>query len=121
MILHAAILLAASGIFAVLAHAVAGRTREFGLRIALGADAPRVVRDVLREGMAFPLAGIVAGIAASFAVTRLLRASLYAISPQEPGVLLSTAALLAAVAAAACIVPAWRATRADPMSTLSED
>jgi putative ABC transport system permease protein len=117
----AALVLAASGIFAVLAYAVANRTREFGIRIALGADAGRVVWHVLREGMSFPLAGLVAGFGASLAVTRLLQSSLYEISPQEPRVLVSTAAILVVVAALACLVPAWRATRLDPMEALRAD
>jgi putative ABC transport system permease protein len=114
----AALLLAASGIFAVLSHAVANRTREFGIRIALGANPGRVVRHVLREGMSFPLAGLVVGVAASLAVTRVLQSSLYGISPWEPRVFVGTAALLLLIAAAACLVPAWRATRADPMEAL---
>jgi putative ABC transport system permease protein len=114
----AALLLAASGIFAVLSYAVASRTREFGVRIALGANPGRVLFHVLREGMAFPIAGLAIGIAASLAATRLLQASLYEISPQEPRVFAGTAALLVVVAAAACVVPAWRATRVDPMEAL---
>jgi putative ABC transport system permease protein len=114
----AALLLAASGIFAVLSYAVASRTREFGIRIALGANAGRVLWHVLREGMAFPVAGLLVGVAASLAVTRLLQSSLYEMSPWEPRVFVGTTALLLVVAAAACLVPAWRATRADPMEAL---
>ncbi len=114
----AALLLAGSGIFAVLSYAVASRTREFGIRIALGADSGRVLWHVLREGMAFPVAGLLLGVAASLAVTQLLRSSLYEISPWEPRVFVGTTALLVVVAAAACLVPAWRATRADPMEAL---
>jgi ABC-type antimicrobial peptide transport system permease subunit len=110
--------LAASGIFAVLSYAVTSRTREFGIRIALGADAGRVLWHVLREGMAFPVAGLLVGVVASLAVTRLLQSSLYEISPWEPRVFVGTTALLLVVAAAACLVPAWRATRADPMEAL---
>jgi putative ABC transport system permease protein len=114
----AALLLAASGIFAVLSHAVAGRTREFGIRIALGANAGRVLRHVLREGAAFPVVGLVVGAAAALAVTRLLQSSLYEISPTEPRVFLGTAALLLVVTIAACLAPGWRATRADPIEVL---
>ena len=117
----AALLLAASGIFAVLAYAVSMRTREFGIRIALGADSGRVLRHVLREGMVFPLVGILAGIAASVAFTRVLRSSLFEISPLEPKVLLGMAILLLAVAVAACLGPAWRATRADPIEALRSE
>jgi putative ABC transport system permease protein len=114
----AAMLLAASGIFAVLSHAVASRTREFGVRIALGASRTRVVWQVLREGMAFPVIGLLLGTAASLAVTRVLRSSLYEISPQEPSVFVRTAVLLVVVAAGACLIPAARATRADPIGAL---
>ena len=114
----AALLLAASGIFAVLSFAVASRTREFGVRVALGANSGRILWDVLREGMAWPMAGLAIGMAAALGVTQLLRASLYETSPQEPHVLLGTAALLMVVAAAACLVPSWRATRVDAMEAL---
>lgn len=117
----AALLLAASGVFVVLSYAVAARTREFGVRIALGANAGRVLWHVLREGMAFPIAGLVTGLAASIAVTRLLQSSLYEISAQEPRVLVGTALLLLVVAAAACLIPAWRATRVGPMEALRAD
>ncbi|HEU4994103.1 MAG TPA: ABC transporter permease [Gemmatimonadaceae bacterium] len=116
-----AIVLAASGIFAVLAYAVATRTREFGIRIALGASAPRVVQLVLKEGLAFPLMGMAVGVAASFAVTRLLRSSLYEVSPMEPRVFALTIALLVASSVTACIVPALRAARSDPTEALRAD
>lgn len=114
----AALLLAASGTFAVLAYAVANRTREFGIRIALGAEPALVVRRVLREGMGFPLAGLLLGAALAVGLTRVLRASLYEVSPLDPGVYLRTGVLLLLVSAAACLVPAWRATRADPLEAL---
>ena len=116
-----ALLLAASGIFAVLSYAVASRNREFGIRIALGANSRRVVWHVLREGMVFPAVGLAIGVAASFAVTRFLQASLYGVSPQEPRVFAGTAALLTMVAALACLIPAWRATRVDPIEALRSD
>jgi predicted permease len=117
----AALLLAARGMFAVLSYAVATRTREFGIRMALGANAGRVVRHVVREGMVFPITGLALGVLASLAVTRLLRSSLYGVSPHEPRVFVGTAALLAVVAVAACLVPAWRATRVDPSVALRSD
>ena len=114
----AALILAASGIFAVLAYAVADRTREFGVRSALGAGAADVMRLVLREGLAFPAAGILVGVAASLAATGALRSSLYEVSPLSPRVYAETIALLLIVAAAACVIPAWRAARADPMEAM---
>jgi len=116
-----ALLLAASGIFAVLSYAVAGRTREFGIRITLGATTRRVLGHVLREGTAFPIVGLLVGVAAAFGLTRFLRSSLYEISPTEPRVFLATAALLLLVTVAACLLPAWRATRADPMEALRSE
>ncbi len=117
----AALVLAASGIFAVLAWAVASRTREFGVRIALGADTPRVMRLVLIEGLAFPLAGMLLGVATALGVTRVLRASLYEVTPTQPGVFVVTLALLLGAAVGACLVPAWRATRASPMEAMRAD
>jgi putative ABC transport system permease protein len=114
----AALGLAASGIFAVLAYAIADRTREFGIRLALGAQSSNVVRLVIREGLAFPAAGLVLGAAAALAATRVLQSSLYGISAAEPRVYVGTATLLLLVAIAACLVPAWRATRVDPMVAL---
>lgn len=106
------------GIFAVLAYAVATKTREFGIRIALGANPARVIGQVLREGMAFPTAGLLAGIVASGAMTRVLRSSLYEISPLEPVVFFGTATVLLGVSLLACLGPAWRATRANPIEAL---
>ena len=117
----AALLLAASGIFAVLSYAVATRGREFGIRMALGATPSRVVRHVVREGMVFPVTGLALGVLASLVVTRILQSSLYGVSPHEPRVFVGTAALLAIVAAAACLLPAWRATRVDPSEALRSD
>lgn len=114
----AALLLAGSGVFAVLAYAVANRTREFGIRMALGARPGAVLRQVIKEGMVFPVAGLVAGMLASAGAARLLRASLYEVSPLDPGVYLRTSVLLLAVATGACVVPAWRATRVDPLEAL---
>jgi putative ABC transport system permease protein len=105
-------------VFAVLAYVVAGRTREFGIRIALGADRASVVRLVVGEGLLFPAAGLVAGVAASLAATRVLRSALYEVSPLEPRVFAATVALLVIAAVAACAVPAWRATRADPLEVM---
>jgi putative ABC transport system permease protein len=113
-----ALLLAASGIFAVLSYEVARRTRELGIRVAVGANPARIVRDVLRVGMAYPLAGLAVGVAAALATTRLLESSLYEISPQEPRVFAGTVVVLVAVAVAACLVPAWRATRVNPLDAL---
>ena len=114
----AALLLAATGIFAVLSHAIESRTREFGVRIALGADTGRILSHVLREGMIFPAVGLLVGVAAAGWLTRLLQSSLYEVSPTEPRVFVTTVAVLLGVSTAACLVPAWRATRTNPMESL---
>jgi putative ABC transport system permease protein len=102
----------------VLAYSVETRRREFGIRIALGARRGRLVWDVLREGMIFPVAGLAAGIGAAVLFTRVLQSSLYETSPRDPGVFAAMAAVLLLVSAAACLGPAWRATRADPVESL---
>ena len=117
----AGLLLAASGIFAVLAYAVETRTQEFGIRMALGANPGRIVTNVIREGLSFPVIGVLAGLAASAAFTRVLQSSLYEVSPLEPRVLVAMAALLLIVAALACLAPAWRATTADPIESLRSE
>ncbi len=113
-----ALLLAASGIFAVLAYSVETRRREFGIRIALGARSGRLIWHVLREGLAFPVVGVIAGLGAAAAFTRVLQSSLYETSAQDPRVFTLMTVVLLAAAAAACLGPAWRATRADPMESL---
>jgi putative ABC transport system permease protein len=110
--------LAASGVFAVLAYSVSTRRREFGIRIALGARTGRIVWLVIGEGMVFPVAGLLAGLAASLALTPLLRSSLYETSPLEPRVFLVVAAVLTGAALVASLVPAWRATKANPVESL---
>jgi predicted permease len=114
----AALLLAATGIFAVLSHAIESRTREFGVRIALGADTGRILSHVLREGMIFPAVGLLVGVAAAVWLTRVLQSSLYEVSPTEPRVFVTTVAVLLGVSTAACLLPAWRATRTNPMESL---
>jgi predicted permease len=113
-----ALLLAASGIFAVLAYSVETRRREFGIRIALGARRERLIGQVLREGLAFPLVGVAVGLGAAVAFTRVLQTSLYETSAQDPVVFGVMTAVLLVASAAACLGPAWRATRADPMESL---
>jgi len=117
----AAVLLAASGVFAVLAYSVEARRREFGIRIALGARRSRVIWHVLREGMGFPIAGLVVGIAGASALARVLQSALFETSPQEPRVFAAMTAILLLASVAACIGPAWRATRADPIAALRSE
>jgi putative ABC transport system permease protein len=113
-----AILLAAMGIYAIVAHSITLRTREVGIRIALGATIPDVVALLVREGMAFPLAGLIAGIGAALLLTRALGAMLYGVKPTEPVVFAAMTLVLAVVALAACYLPARRVIRIDPLAAL---
>jgi putative ABC transport system permease protein len=110
--------LAAVGLYGVLAWTVRQRTRELGIRMALGAEPRRVRRLVLRRGMLLAVAGTVAGVLASLGATRVARALLFEISPTDPLTFAGTAALLLVVALGACLLPARRATRVDPVVAL---
>ncbi|MEP7347433.1 MAG: FtsX-like permease family protein, partial [Gemmatimonadaceae bacterium] len=113
-----ALLLAVTGIYAVVAYAVGRRTREMGIRLALGSQPGDVVRLVVREGMVAPLVGLVLGTAGTFAAAGLLRASLYGVGPTDARVLASALIMLLLAALVACLVPARRATRVDPCEAL---
>ena len=106
--------LAAVGIYGVISYSVAQRTREIGVRIALGAQPADVLSLVLRQGTRVVAAGVLLGFALSLAVARSLGAALFAVAPNDPLTLLACIAMLFAVALAAMIVPARRATRVDP-------
>jgi putative ABC transport system permease protein len=113
-----AMLLAACGIYGVLAYAVTQRQREIGVRIALGAQAGDVLRLVLGQGMRLVLAGIVIGVLVSLALTRVLMSLLYEVRPTDPLTFVAVCLLLAAIALLACWLPAHRATRIHPMEAL---
>jgi putative ABC transport system permease protein len=112
------LLLAAAGLFGVLSYIVAQRSGEIGIRIALGAQRQQVLILMLADGMRPALIGLLLGLAASTAATRLIKAMLYETQPLDPVVFAAVAASLVAVAALACIAPAWRASRLDPMQAL---
>jgi putative ABC transport system permease protein len=112
------LLLAAVGLYGVLAYLVTQRTGEIGIRMALGARRERVLRLVLIDGLRPALLGVVIGIAASLAVTRLISSVLYGTSPLDPSVFLSVVATLLISATGACLLPAWRAAQIDPMCAL---
>jgi predicted permease len=112
------LLLAAIGLYGVLAYLVTQRTGEIGIRMALGAKRERVLRLILIDGLRPALLGLVIGIAASLAVTRLISSVLYGTSPLDPSVFLSVVATLLISATGACLLPAWRAAQVDPMCAL---
>jgi putative ABC transport system permease protein len=116
-----ALLIAAIGIYGVLSYSVNQRTREIGLRMALGAQQSSVLRMVVREGMAMGLAGIGAGLLAALAVSRALATLLFGVEPHDPATFLAVAGTLSAIALAACYLPARRAIGVDPAVALREE
>jgi putative ABC transport system permease protein len=116
-----ALFLAAVGIYGVLAYTVAQRTRELGIRMALGSSPEQVYRLVIRQGVKVVGLGVAIGILGSLGLVQLIQALLYGVRPTDPGVLVSVALLLAAVGIGACALPARRATRIDPVVALSSD
>ena len=116
-----ALLLAAVGIYGAVAYTVEQRTGEIGVRMALGAQAMDVLRMVVKQGMTPVLIGLALGLLGSFAAGRLIAAQLYQISPHNPLLLGTTAVALAVVAMLACLIPARRATRVNPIQALRAD
>lgn len=116
-----ALILAAVGVYSVIAYAVAQRTREIGVRMALGAQQSMVVRLILGQGVRLTLAGVGVGLIASLAGVRLLRGLLFGVSPTDPTTFAGVPAVLLAVAVLACYLPARRAARVDPSIALRAD
>ena len=117
----AALFLAAIGIYAVVAQSTTQRTKEIGIRMALGADATRVVASVLIDGLRPVLIGIALGSAGAAFMTRVLSSVLYHVAPYDPWTFTGAVIVLAAIAAAACVGPARRAALVDPMHALREE
>ena len=113
-----ALVLAAAGIYGVMAHSVAQRTQEIGLRMALGAQLRDVLTMVLRSGLSLALIGIAIGLAGAFALTRLMSKLLFGVTPTDTVTFVSVAAILFVVALFACLIPARRATKVDPIVAL---
>ena len=115
-----ALALAAIGTYGILSYSVSERTKEIGIHMALGATRGSVLGMILGQGMRLTIVGLVAGLVASFGLTRLLQAQLFNVKPTDPATLSIVAAFIAVIAFVACYVPAQRATRVDPMVTLRE-
>ena len=114
-------LLTCVGVYGVLAYAVAHRRHEFGVRRALGANTGQVLREVMREGLGFALAGCLGGVAGAFVAGRLLEGQLYAVHPRDPVSHGIAVAFILIGALVACGIPAWRATRVSPMDALRSE
>ena len=116
-----ALALATTGIYAVLSYGVSQRTREIGIRMALGARRSEVLRMVLRGGLRLAAVGIAAGIAGALGCSQLLRSELYGITSTDPATYAALALLLATIVLGASYIPARRATRVDPVVALGEE
>ncbi|MGH9721692.1 MAG: ABC transporter permease [Bryobacteraceae bacterium] len=116
-----ALLLSAAGIYGVISYSVTARTQEFGIRMALGAGTGPVLRLVMRQGSVLVALGLAAGVCGALALTRLLAAQLYGVTPADPPTFAAMGTLLALVALAACWIPARRATEVDPAIVLRDE
>jgi ABC-type antimicrobial peptide transport system permease subunit len=109
------------GVYGLLAYSVTARTREIGLRVALGATRWTVVWMIVRDGLAIAVPGVFVGALCAWAAARLVRAQLYGISPGDPRTLLIAAAILLATVLASSLLPALRASRVAPLDALREE
>jgi predicted permease len=115
-----ALLLAAIGTYGVMSYTVAERMHEMGIRMALGARGQSVLRLVLGQGLRMAAVGLVLGLAGAFALTRLMSSMLFAVGATDPFTFVAVPGVLMLVAVAACLIPARRATRADPIQVLRQ-
>jgi putative ABC transport system permease protein len=116
-----AVIVAAVGLYGVIAYTVAQRTHELGMRIALGAQSGHIVQLVLKQGIGFAAGGVAIGLVLALVASRWIEPLLYKQSPRDPLVFVGVSALMIAVGMLASVGPAWRAQRADPNSALRSD
>ena len=116
-----ALLLAAIGTYGVLSYMVAERRREIGIRMALGAKQGSVLAQVMKQGLLLTAIGIVAGLAGAFALNRLIASLLFGVQPTDPTTMAAVVATITLVATVACGLPAWRASRVDPIVVLRDE
>jgi putative ABC transport system permease protein len=116
-----ALVLAAVGLYGVLSYSVTARTREMGIRLAQGAQPHDLLALVVGQGMRLTVIGLFVGVAAAFALTRLIEQLLFGVSATDPSTFAGVPLLLAGVALAACWIPARRATRMDPVAALRHE
>jgi ABC-type antimicrobial peptide transport system permease subunit len=105
----------------VIAYSVVQRTQEIGIRMAVGAQRSDVLKLIVSGGLKLVLIGVALGLLGAFALTRLLESLLFGVSAKDPTIFLGNAALLTAVAGVACLLPALRATKVDPLTALRSD
>jgi ABC-type antimicrobial peptide transport system permease subunit len=114
----AALLLAAVGVYGVIAYSVAQRTRELGIRQAIGAQRGDILRHVLKQAVVLAIAGVAAGLSGAYGLTRVMKSLLFGVSPTDPTTFAAVGLLFIVVALAASYLPARRATKIDPMAAL---
>ena len=113
-----ALVLAAVGVYGLVSHSVSWRTREVGIRMALGASSENVVRLVVAQGLTLALIGTVVGLVLAVGASQLASGFLFGVSPSDPAAFVGTVLVLLSATAVASLVPAWRASRVDPMKAL---
>ncbi|MGH9625024.1 MAG: FtsX-like permease family protein [Bryobacteraceae bacterium] len=116
-----AVFLALAGLYAVMSYSVKRRTAEIGIRMALGSPRSRVLRLILSRGLGLTALGLLIGLGGAFALTQIVSSWLFGIQPTDPVTFVLVPVFILAVACLACLIPAWNATRIDPIRTLRQE